>query len=640
MGVVYTAEDLKLKRTVALKFLSPELTSEPEARERFVHEAQAASELDHPNICTIHEIDETEAGQMYIVMAYYKGESLKDRIKRAPLGVAEALGVTLQLACGLEKAHQRGIIHRDIKPANILVTEDGLIKIVDFGLARLARGTRVTRTGTTLGTAAYMSPEQVQGQDADQRTDLWSLGVVLYEMLTGQLPFKGEREASVLYSIVHDQPPRRKRLRSDVPPDLDRIVQRALEKRAEARYSSAEEMLKDLRGYQDGLRVSEAGPLNLLWLLRRARTPRVAIPALIFLLAIGLLSHWFLSRQAKIRWAREEALPQIERLIGENDAWRNLAPAYSLAEKAEAYIPRDPKLAELFSKCSLNINIKTDPPGAKIYMKEYKAPDSGWKYLGVSPLEKVRLPVGIFRWKMEKEAYETVLAASSTWDIGMGTKNTVIPYDLMRVLDKKGSIPPGMVRVSGAKTDAGELPDFYIDKYEVTNKQYREFINNGGYRNTKYWKHKFIKDGRELTWEEAVKEFVDQSGRPGPATWQAGDYPEGQADYPVSGISWYEAAAYAEFVGKSLPTGHHWGVAMGEYTPLIQWPQLGGYAVFAPFSNFRGKGPVPVGSLPGITSYGAFDMAGNVREWCWNETPKGRLIRGGAWTITPICSVI
>ena len=631
MGVVYRAEDLRLKRTVALKFLSPELTREPEARQRFVHEAQAASELDHPNICTIHEIDETEAGQMYIVMAYYRGESLKDRIKRGPVRVEEALGITLQLARGLEKAHQRGIVHRDIKPANILVTEDGLVKIVDFGLARLARGTRVTRAGTTLGTVAYMSPEQAQGHEMDQRTDLWSAGVVLYEMLAGQLPFKGEREASLLYAIVHEQPQRLKSLKPDVPPDLERIVRRALEKKPESRYSSAAELLKDLQGYQESLRIAEAGPLNLRWLLRRARNPRLAIPALIFLLAIGLLGHWYLARQAKVRWAREEALPQIERLIAETDLWRDLTAAYGLAEKAEAYIPHDPKLADLLSKCSLNVNIKTEPPAAKIYMREYKSPDSEWKYLGVSPLENIRVPIGIFRWKMEKEGYETVLAASSTSDIGVGTKGMLIPCDLVRVLDKKGSIPPGMVRVTGAKTDIGELRDFYIDKYEVTNKQYREFVNSGGYRNKRYWKQKFIKDQRELTWEQAVRGFVDQSGQPGPATWQAGDYPEGQADYPVSGISWYEAAAYAEFAGKNLPTGKHWGLARGEDTALIKWPQLGGFALFAPFSNFRGKGPVAAGSLPGITPCGAFDMAGNVREWCWNETPKGRLIRGGAW---------
>jgi formylglycine-generating enzyme required for sulfatase activity len=631
MGVVYKAEDLRLKRTVALKFLSPELTSEPEARERFVHEAQAASELDHPNICTIHEIDETEAGQMYIAMAYYQGASLKDRIKQGSVRVEEALDITVQLARGLGKAHQRGIIHRDIKPANILVTEEGLVKIVDFGLARLAKGTRVTKTGTTLGTVAYMSPEQAQGQGMDQRTDLWSLGVVLYEMLTGQLPFKGEREAAVLYSIVHEQPQRLKSLKPDVPSDLDRIVQRALEKKPESRYSSAEEMLKDLKGYQENLRISEAGPLNLRWLLRRARTPRVAIPAIAILFALVFLGILFSKHQAKVRWARGEALPEIERLVGENNVWRDLADAYRLAEKAEAYIPHDPKLAELFSKCSLSINIKTEPSGARIYMKEYKTPDSEWKYLGVSPLEKIRVPVGIFRWKMEKEGYETVLAASSSWDFDIAKPDIMIPKDLVRPLDKQGSIPPGMVRVPGAETEVGKLSDFFTDKYEVANKQYKEFINNGGYRNRKYWKQKFIKDGRELTWEEAIKAFVDQTGQPGPASWQAGDYPEGQGDYPVSGVSWYEAAAYAEFVGKSLPTGQHWNLARGGFTPLIMYPQLGGLAVFAPFSNFRGKGPVPVGSLPGITSYGAFDMAGNVREWCWNETPKGRLIRGGAW---------
>jgi cephalosporin-C deacetylase-like acetyl esterase len=156
-------------------------------------------------------------------------------------------------------------------------------------------------------------------------------------------------------------------------------------------------------------------------------------------------------------------------------------------------------------------------------------------------------------------------------------------------------------------------------------------VNSGGYSNREFWKHEFIKDGKVLTWEEVLAEFTDQTDRPGPASWQAGDYPTGQEDYPVSGISWYEAAAYAEFAGKSLPTEHHWGMARGEFTPLIMWPQLGGYAVFAPFSNFKGEGPTRAGSHQGMTSFGAYDMAGNVREWCWNETPKGRLIRGGAW---------
>ncbi len=340
-------------------------------------------------------------------------------------------------------------------------------------------------------------------------------------------------------------------------------------------------------------------------------------------------SFWFFNRQAKIRWAREEVIPEIERLIEESFA--DFTEPYKLAESAEEVIPNDPKLAEIFSICSFNINIKTEPSGADVYMKLYKSPDEEWKYLGVSPLENVRLPIGFFRWKIEKEGYETILAASTSWDIALAPKDKMIPCDLVRVMDEKGSIPEGMMRVTGAPTPIGELQDFFIDRYEVTNKHYKEFMESGGYTNREFWKHEFVNEGKLLTWEEALAEFVDQTDRPGPATWQAGDYPEEQADYPVSGISWYEAAAYAEYAGKSLPTGHHWGVARGEYTPMIMWPQAGGYAIFAPFSNFQDKGPVKVGILAGITSYGAYDMAGNVREWCFNKSLKGRLIRGGAW---------
>jgi cephalosporin-C deacetylase-like acetyl esterase len=372
------------------------------------------------------------------------------------------------------------------------------------------------------------------------------------------------------------------------------------------------------------------GAFNLRAFLRRIRRPRVAIPAVIVVLAIALIAVWFFNRQTKIRWARQVALPEIERLI--ETSWRDSTEAYKLAEKAEKYMPNDPELVEFFLKYSLNINIKTEPPGAHVYMKEYDSPDSEWEYLGLSPLGNIRMPIGVLRWKIEKEGYETVMAASTTWDTVIGSRNPMIPYDLVRVLDEKGHIPQEMVRVTGAKTRLRKFDDFYIDRYEVTNRQYKKFIDSGGYRNREYWKHEFIKDGRILTWEEAMAEFVDQTGRLGPATWQAGDYPDGQDDYPVSGVSWYEAAAYAEFVGKTLPTGFHWNMARGAFTPVIRVFQLGGFANFAPFSNFQGKGPVPVGSLQGITSFGAYDMAGNVREWCWNETQKGRLVRGGGWS--------
>jgi dienelactone hydrolase len=356
-----------------------------------------------------------------------------------------------------------------------------------------------------------------------------------------------------------------------------------------------------------------------------------AVSALLFVIIVGAV--WFLKRQAKIRWARELALPEIEQLIGENDVWRNLVEPFRLAEKAEAILGNDPKLVELFSQIALNIDIITNPPGAKVYMKEYGDTTRDWTYLGVSPLKEIRVPVGIFRWRVVKEGYDTIMAAASTWNTGgkEGKPGTVTPNPFIRTLDKAGSIPPGMVRVPATETTIGALEDFFIGRYEVTNREYKAFVDAGGYRQQMYWKHSFVKEGHELTWDAAMREFLDQSGQPGPATWLGGDYPQGEGDYPVSGVSWYEAAAYAEYSGMSLPTNFHWNVARGGLTSMIQVYQLGGFAVLAPFSNFGQRGTVPVGSLSGITSYGAYDMAGNVREWCWNETLAGRVVRGGSW---------
>ncbi len=247
MGTAYKAQDTKLDRFVALKFLPPHLSQEEEGKKRFIHEAKTASALDHPNICTIYEIDETEDEQMFIAMAYYEGESLKDRIERGPVPLDEAVHIAIQISEGLAKAHAKGIIHRDIKPANILLTEDGLVKIVDFGLAKLAGRTMLTKEGTALGTVAYMSPEQAQGAEVDHRTDIWALGVILYEMLTGQQPFEGDYEQAVIYSIMNEEPEPITAVRTGMPVELERIVNKALSKNRDERYQHLERMLVDLR---------------------------------------------------------------------------------------------------------------------------------------------------------------------------------------------------------------------------------------------------------------------------------------------------------------------------------------------------------------------------------------------------------
>ncbi len=245
MGVVYKAEDVRLKRTVALKFLPPEFTRDPKAKKRFLHEARAAAALDHPNICAVHEIDEVD-GQTFIVMGYIEGQSLMEKIDSGPLKINEALEIAIQIAQGLQAAHERGIVHRDIKPANILITTEGLVKILDFGLAKLADQIRITTTSTTVGTVAYMSPEQAQGEEVDFRTDIWSLGVVLYEMLTGKLPFKGEYEASVIYSIINEKYEPVSKIRKAVPAYIDEVIKKCLEKKLEQRYQKIELFMDDL----------------------------------------------------------------------------------------------------------------------------------------------------------------------------------------------------------------------------------------------------------------------------------------------------------------------------------------------------------------------------------------------------------
>jgi len=256
MGVVYKAQDTKLDRPVALKFLPPELTRDTEAKQRFIHEAKAASALDHQNICVVHDIGDADDGQMFIVMGFYEGETLKKKIERGPLKVDEAVGIAMQIAQGLAKAHEHDIVHRDIKPANVMVTSDGVAKIVDFGLAKLTGRSLLTMAGTTLGTAAYMSPEQARGEATDLRTDLWSLGVTFYEMLSGHRPFESDYEQALVYSILNEDPKPIRELRGDVPEALEKICRRAMAREAGERYQAAAELIADLESVRTGTELS------------------------------------------------------------------------------------------------------------------------------------------------------------------------------------------------------------------------------------------------------------------------------------------------------------------------------------------------------------------------------------------------
>ena len=279
MGVVYKAHDTKLNRDVALKFLPPELTKDSNARERFIQEAQAASALSHPNICGIHAIEEYEQ-QHFIDMELLEGKTLGVFLKEKELSLKEIVDIALQIAEGLNAAHKKGIVHRDIKPENIMVTDENLVKIMDFGLAKLKGSSKLTKTHSTLGTLSYMSPEQARGDEVDQRSDIFSFGAVLYEMITGRRPFKGEHEAAIIYSLVNETPEPLARYKTNVPVELQRVVDKALSKERSERYQHVDEMIADLRRIQHKISGSVTSVTKM------SRVPWIIAAGLVLLVVV------------------------------------------------------------------------------------------------------------------------------------------------------------------------------------------------------------------------------------------------------------------------------------------------------------------------------------------------------------------
>jgi eukaryotic-like serine/threonine-protein kinase len=614
MGVVYKARDTRLDRFVAIKLLPPEKMSDPDRKRRFVQEAKAASALNHPNIVTIHEIDALE-GVDFMVMEYVEGTPLDRLIPAKGLPLNEALAYAAQIADALSAAHAAGIVHRDIKPGNIVITPAGRVKVLDFGLAKLVEragseeatvtAETATRAGVIVGTVAYASPEQIEAKPVDARSDVFSFGAVLYEMLTGRRPFQGESQLSTMAAILRDTPQPVAAVRPGLPAELSRILQRCLEKNREVRYRSGAELRDDLAAAQARLAIPPTGIGAML------HQPRYAIAAVVLVLAIAGAIGWFVWRTSRARWARNEVLPAASRSIQQlhmHGAWR-------LLREAERYIPDDPQLRQMRDVITSVTSIHTVPAEAEVFIKDYGDPDDAWEMIGRSPLDQVRIPVGYLRWKVVKPGYEPLEAAKS------------FRFNAPLRLEPQASAPAGMVRVPAGEYQLGgspavRLPEYWIDRYEVTNRQFKDFIDHGGYQNRQYWKQPLLEHGRAISWEEALLKFRDATGRPGPSTWELGAYPEGQADFPVAGVSWYEAAAYAGFAGKALPTVHQWFNAAG----------TGIFSDILRFSNFDRKGPARVGSYQGIGPFGTYDMAGNVKEWCWNEVEAKRHLLGGAWS--------
>ncbi len=673
MGVVYQAVQVSLNRRVALKVLPFGPTEGSASVQRFRREARAAARLCHPGIVTVFA-EGAEQNFCYFAMEMIDGRNLdrviadlrRARASRAvttglppldePAVRTDARGTAVsctlleqcrstreyfntvasliaQAAEALHYAHGHGIIHRDVKPSNLMLSHDGRLILLDFGIARICEEHGMTATASFIGTPRYMSPEQLAGGRGrpDHRCDIYSLGATLFELLTLEPLMDGDTQQRIVNQILNENVRTPRQIDHHIPVDLDTICCRAIQKDAARRYQSAAEMAEDLRRFLCGrvIRARRPGWVDRTTkLIRRHKAVAALLCMVLAATAAAGAMGW---KHYSTRWAQQYAMAEIDNLIEQKEYFA----ALQLAERAEHFIPNDPLLIDRWPRLSREHSVNTTPPGARIYIREYAPTAGGWKYLGRTPLRNVRIPFGTCRWKAVRPGFMSVesvqandLPAPYADLAGLSTKQ------MSFILHQAASCPQDMVWIPPSNLDQKSMyhgerlillaPAYFIDKHEVTNRQYREFVDAGGYEKQEYWKEEFTRDGKTLPWAQAVRDFRDQTGHPGPALWKDGDYPREQDDYPVGGISWYEAMAYARFRGKDLPTIFHWALAARADDNPCSITNL---------SNF-GDGPAPVGTFPGMGRFGLYDAAGNVREWCSN-TIEGRddvrCILGSAW---------
>jgi dienelactone hydrolase len=349
------------------------------------------------------------------------------------------------------------------------------------------------------------------------------------------------------------------------------------------------------------------------------------IPGIFFLICFSYLLSECRTPQQRIVWAKQKQIPAIQRIIDES-FFPPTPKAFEIANDIDKTIPEDSTLRSLWSSISAQISVETEPPGAKYFWKDYDEPDQEWNFVGTTPFKNLRIPSGLLRIRVERKGFQPVLSQEYIWP-----SDSPLKY-IIRI-DSMGLLPENMVRIPSQVSDmlinglfqyrGKRVSEFLADQYEVTNKEYKKFVNAGGYSDKTYWRYPVYQNGKELSWSESVKLFTDKTGRPGPSTWEDGSFPPGKENYPICGISWYEADAFAEFIHKSLPTVHHWSVLAN--TTMSK--------DIVPLSNFNGTSTVPVGKMEGISSRGIYDLAGNVREWCRNEgdNPEKHFILGGAY---------
>ncbi len=610
MATVWLAHDRKHDRDVAIKVLKPALASSI-AADRFQREISIAARLSHPHILPLLDSGAADDDLRYYVMPVVTGESLRERLSRSrtrPL--ADALRFTTEITEALAYAHANGVVHRDVKPDNVMLSGGHAI-VMDFGIAKAigrdARNTTLTAEGMSMGTPAYMAPEQVTGEGViDHRADLYAVGAMLYEMLAGAPPFTGTWEQVLMTKLAKDAP-----ALTTAPTAVARLVARCLSREADGRPASAEALLAELRALS-----APASPA------RRTRAPLLLGAAALLVTAVGTLLYL---RNQRERWARDVAVPTIARMIDADQ----LDSAFDLAQSVAVRSPGDSVPKRLWDMISREQEFLSEPAGASVT----RAPlgdTTHWIPVGTTPTPAVRIPTTAWYYRYSKPGYRTITV------MGARLGGSYVPIPAPVPLRATAAPDSDMVLLRGGPMKGTfyglrddqrfTLSDFLMNAREVTNREYKAFVDAGGYGDPRWWDSTIVADGHQVSWEAAMARFVDRTGRPGPSTWEGGAPPREADELPVGGVSWYEARAFARFVGKALPTVYEWNAAA--IPDAARW--------VVPTGRYETNSPVRGGAERSVSPRGVYDLAGNVREWTVNAREAGtRYILGGGYSDPP-----
>jgi len=676
MGVVYLAEQLEpIRRKVALKLLRTSQLAQ-QAVQRFDSERRFMATLHHPNIASVYAAGSTTNSQPFVAMEWIDGIPITRYCDDHQLPIDARLKLFQQICNGVQHAHYRGVIHRDLKPSNILVAEynhEPVPKIIDFGVAKshsleLQFNDQITRADQIIGTLKYMSPEQAgtNQRDVNTRSDIYALGAILHELITGEIPLAQEFDAVETLeehlSITREAIPRQlsrslqlsekqqqtsenrktttAALSKQIELDLEWIVTKSLEKDPGDRYATAKSFSDDIERFRKNIPV-QARPHSIFrktkLFVRRHRYQVTAYVLTFLMLTVLSLTSLVIyienserrnkelqlaetsielertREEAKqLQEAREIVAPKILDLINDQQT----VAAYQVMQSLEPGIKADSLFEEIMSDLMITTSFDELPADTTVKIRDAASEEEQWITLGKTPLTNIQLPRGPIRMRFENPGYvsrDFQLKVPQAFDT-----------DACGYLVPNEAQLTGMVWVYGnEKKDKMPIGEFWVDRLEVSNEDFQTFVDAGGYQDPSFWDGiRFEQDGGTIAWQQAMELFTDLTGEPGPAGWKNGHYADEHAEYPVGGVSWFEACAYAKFRSKHLPTLHHWKWAADSDQP----------GIMAAAGNFLSAGPTPCGTMTGVGRFDALDLAGNVREWCQTSDDEGnRYNLGGDW---------